>query len=108
MGSHGAAPPGAPSQGCLLEVIIAIKGDGGEPLTQAGERVNEPGGDAVGVHCEGDQERRAGLRVDREGAHYVGLEKVELFQRESTRQPSLCNRRNSSLFTRVSGLPLGL
>lgn len=85
MGRHGAAPPAAPSQGRLLEVIIAITGDGGEPLTQAGERVNEPGGEAVGVDCEGDQEKRAGLGVDPGGAHQVGLEKVELFQRESMR-----------------------
>ena len=62
----------------MLLVLAMEVEDHVESLAQAGERIKEPGGEAVGIHRDGDLEWTAGFGVDPNSAQGIGLEKVDL------------------------------
>ena len=62
----------------MLLVLAMEVEDHAESPAQAGERIQEPGGEAVGIHRDGDPEWAAGFGIDPKSAQRVSLEKVDL------------------------------
>lgn len=62
----------------MLLVLAMEVEDHVESLARAGERIKEPGGEAVGIHRDGDLEWSAGFGVDLKSVQGFGLEKVYL------------------------------